>query len=179
MMNLNEMIQIEITKTQATLKRYGLPSFDIPFAVTKLKSSKCIAFAHYAGHLEFNEAYFKHHTDFNYKEIVAHEVCHLYQYKYFPHAKQGHGPEFRSLMIKCGYAGTAKVKATGQAAMVSKAKAKTKTRHIYVTTNSKKEVMLTVQQHKKEQLHIQLFNRGRYHINGDFLTYTKRMKKFK
>jgi len=178
-MNLNEMIQIEIAKTQATLKRYGLPTFDIPFSVTKMSKSKCIAFAHYAGHLEFNEAYFSHCEGFNYKETIAHEVCHLYQFKYFPHAKQGHGPEFRSLMRKCGYEGTTKAVVTGKAAMVSAAKTKTKTRHIYITANSKKEVMLTVQQHKKEQLHIQLFNRGRYNLRGEALTYTKKVKKFK
>jgi len=178
-MNLTEMILVEIEKTQAKLARFGLPTFCVPFTVTKMKNSKCIAFAKYSGELEFNEEYFAHPGDLPFAEIVAHEVAHLYQYKYFPNAKQGHGVEFRSLMRKLGFAGKAKVAVTGQAAMVSKVKAKTKTRHVYLTVNTKREILLTHQQHKSQQQYMATLGRGRFTSKGEQLVATNKVKKFK
>lgn len=56
--------------------------------------------------VEFNLSYFCTHPNWkDLEETVAHELCHVAQYRIYPQAKQAHGPEFRNLMAILGYSG--------------------------------------------------------------------------
>ena len=187
-MNIKEMIQAEIDKTQAKFAKAGLQPFPIPFnLVNGLKKVGTIATAYYKGHIDFNLNYFQFPEDIPFAQLVAHEVAHLYQFKYFPEARQGHGREFRMLMKYLGFSGNAKVAVAGQAkaynAMVASAapqrKPKLKTRHVYVTVNSNREVFLTVQQHKKQQETLAVYGHSRFTSKGEPLSYKNEVRKFK
>lgn len=184
-MNISEMIQAEIDKTQAKLARAGLQPFNIPFnLVNGLKKANTIATAYYKGYIDFNLNYFRFPEDIPFAQLVAHEVAHLYQFKYFPQARQGHGREFRMIMKYLGFSGNAKVAVTGEAkaynaTVATPRKPKTKTRHVYVTLVSNREVFLTTQQHRKQQDALSITGRGRYTSKGEHLVYKNEVRKFK
>jgi predicted SprT family Zn-dependent metalloprotease len=186
-MNLVEMIQAEIDKTQAKLARAGLQPFHIPFRLVEgMKKAQTIAIAYRAGHIEFNLNYFQFPKDIPFAQLVAHEVAHLYQFKYYNYpGVQGHGREFRMIMKFLGFSGNAKVDTTGEAKAYYEAtvkaatrKPKTKTRHVYLSADTKQEVFLTTQQHRKEQAHIQVHGRGRFTFKGQRLVATGKVRKF-
>jgi len=185
-MNLVEMIQAEIDKTQAKLARAGLQPFHIPFRLVEgMKKAQTIATAYRAGHIEFNLNYFQFPKDIPFAQLVAHEVAHQYQFKYYNYpGVQGHGREFRMIMKFLGFSGNAKVAVTGEAkaynATVQTAtrKPKTKTRHVYLSADTNQEVFLTTQQHRKEQAHIQVHGRGRFTFKGQRLVATGKVRKF-
>lgn len=188
-MNIRDVIQAEIDKVQAKFTKGGLLPFPIPFKmVPKLRKDKFIAMAYSIGHIEFNMEYFQYPEDIPVAELVAHEVAHMYQYRYFPTARQAHGREFRMLMRFLGYKGNMSVSVTGQARAASVArsqaataarKPKTKTRHVYLTIGSNREVLLTSGQHKKQQACLEVTGRGRYTSKGEHLVATGQVKKFK
>lgn len=189
-MTLHEKILAEIEKTQAKLSRAGLASFHIPFEIIeKFDKIGTIAKALYSGKLQFSHQYFQYPEDIPFAQLVAHEVAHLYQYKYYP-GGQGHGREFRKIMKYLGFSGNAKVAVTGQAATVAKErvaqlmatqparKPKTKTRFVYITKNTNREVFLTAAQHKKQQQWLEVNGGSRFVSKGEPLVDTGKVRKF-
>jgi len=187
-MDLHEMIRAEIVKTQQKMSRAGFPSFPIPFEVVEsMKNLSLIAWADYSGKLSFNFQFFQFPDDIPFAQLVAHEVAHLYQFKHFP-GSQGHGREFRRIMKFLGFSGNARVQVTGQAAKAADErraavtvarKPKTKTRHVYLTEHTGKEIFLTVHQHYQNEEYFELNGRNRYTYNGEKLIKTGKVKTFK
>jgi predicted SprT family Zn-dependent metalloprotease len=71
------------------------------------KDSGTAGFAYYKGHVEFNLPFFcTHHDIEDLKETVAHELCHIVQFRIAKWAKQHHGPEFKYYMQSIGFAGS-------------------------------------------------------------------------
>ena len=61
-------------------------------------------FAYYSGKVSFNLTYIcSHESKFEHINTIAHELAHIVQYRLYPRAKQGHGPEFKQIMILAGY----------------------------------------------------------------------------
>lgn len=185
-MDVHELIREEITKVQLKLQRAGLDAFPISFElVDGLDKAKVIARAYSVGlKIKFNNNYFRFPEDIPFAQLVAHEVSHLYQFKYFPHATQGHGREFRKIMKFLGFSGNAKVAVGGEAKAYNATvavprKTKTKTRHVYLTQHSKREVWLTVQQHNKQQAWAAVHGVSRFAKDGEPLVATGKVKKFK
>lgn len=70
------------------------------------KANGTAGFAYFSGKVEFNINYFTTHNNIKeLEEIIAHELCHILQYRIAPQAKQGHGPEFRKYMNSLGFSG--------------------------------------------------------------------------
>lgn len=198
-MNIDEvklLIAREIASVQKKLEKAGLASFDVPFNLVETFKGKpgVIAYAYTRGHLEFNKAYFANPESIPFAQIVAHEVCHLYQYKYFPSTifkkVQGHGAEFRKLMKILGYSGNMRIPldknvsdaAYAAQAVVTKAsprKPKTKTRYVYMTVGSNREVWLTAAQHTKQERQMAYSGTSRFTSKGEGLVFTGNIKKFK
>lgn len=86
---------------------YIIPSLgDKPPIKIVNKPTKCAGFAYYSDEIEFNLAYFLSHSNLaEQEELIAHELCHIVQYRHAPSAKQAHGPEFRYYMQCIGFSG--------------------------------------------------------------------------
>lgn len=86
---------------------YIIPSLgDKPPVKIVNKPTKYAGFAYYRDEVEFNLAYFISHPSLaELAEIVAHELCHIVQYRHAPFSKQAHGPEFRYYMQCIGFSG--------------------------------------------------------------------------
>lgn len=70
------------------------------------KKSGTAGFAYYKGKIEFNVPYFLSNTNQSeLEELIAHELAHIIQFRIYPKAKQGHGPEFRYIMNCIGFSG--------------------------------------------------------------------------
>ena len=94
---------------------------EIPRIDFEIKKSKTAGFAFYNPKkgILFNLAYFCTHENMqDLKEVIAHELSHIVQYRVFPQAKQAHGIEFRFIMQQIGFTGD-----TYHYMSVSKAKA--------------------------------------------------------
>lgn len=81
-------------------------------------------------------------------ETIPHEVCHVYQEVYYPNAKQRHGPEFRRLMNLIGCEG--KTRHTMLLSQGPTRRANRKVRFVYHTVDTKREILLTRNQHTRQ-----------------------------
>lgn len=145
-MNIDAIIKDQIAEVQARLGEHGFKSFHIPYEF-ETKKTNTIGFATYAGTLRFNLAYFSQMAEKVIREVVVHEVCHLYQFKYFPHAKQAHGSEFRRLNRIFGFSGSAKIN-SGVAVEVAR---KNKVKRFEYKGESGKVYRITAATHKQAQ----------------------------
>lgn len=157
----NEMlkkVQNRVTEVQKQLAARGYPLVEIHASVKTLKAGRAGEALPHACAIAISEHYLNEHESQVLYRTVAHEVCHVYVRKYFPRAKQAHGPEFRYLMNSIGVDGStchSMQLSTGPAI-----KRKTKTRYMYVTVNTGKSVVLTTQQHKKALAGVQFTCKG-------------------
>lgn len=176
-MNYREMIQKRIDEVQAELESYGFKRFPLTFDVKKLKRGVS-GVAHLAqGDMSFSIDYLKEHSATVIHNTVPHEICHHYVTYYYPMAKQHHGPEFRRLMNLLGLDGK-----THHAMSLSNAPSRRKnkvTRYVYITKDSKTEILLTCNQHKKQQMYAQQTGKSLFHSKktGEALQFTNKMKK--
>lgn len=164
-MNYTDIIKAEAEKTIAKLESLGFPRIDIQYVVTKI-NPKTAGQARYKGNIvTINELYMKDHEQQIVEQTLPHEICHLYQHKYFPTAKQAHGPEWKRLMMAVG------CKPDTYHSMIipeQKANKRKKIRYIY-TTECGKTARLTKQQHE----HVQIGYK-RFSIAGKVLTWTNK-----
>ena len=144
---LHDEISNRIAFVQNRLQDYGYAPFKFQFEVGNLKSG-CAGIAQpYSNRVVISRDYLKECTETTIKETIPHEICHLYTAKYFPFAKQAHGPEFRRLMNILGLEG--KTYHSMKLANEPEKKTRKKYRYVYLSEVTKKECLLTSQQHSK------------------------------
>jgi predicted SprT family Zn-dependent metalloprotease len=84
------------------------PHSHVPPEVTFFNSHSGVAGLAYRTGLEisFNASFLLTMPIEEFKETILHELCHIIQFRCFPHAKQAHGTEFRMIMNCLGYSGS-------------------------------------------------------------------------
>lgn len=117
--------------------------------------------------IEISVDYMREHEDQMLARTVPHEVVHLYVAKYYQYAKQAHGPEFRRLMNALGCDNS-----TRHNMHLENGPKRNRTRYIYVTAITLKEVKLTPQQHNN-----MLASPDRYRLKGEKLKFANRVVK--
>lgn len=170
-----EKIQARVNHVQEKLEKAGFAPFEINSVVGKLKRGVAGWASYYNNTITFDTDYMSQHEEEMLAETVPHEVVHLYVRKYYPNAKQAHGPEFRRLMRYLGCKGSTyhQMKIAGD-----ERKRKTKTRFIYATPTNK-EVLLTTKQHERHQAGLIRGYQVYYAKGGETITYTGKKKTFK
>ncbi len=143
---MNNQIQNKIDEVQNTLESFGLAKFGFSVAINTLKPGQAGCANTFWNKIILSADYIKEFADQVINVTLPHEICHLYINKYFPRAKQHHGPEFRRLMNLLGLDG--KTYHTMQLANPTR-KTKTKTRYVYIAEKSNTLVNLTLGQHQK------------------------------
>jgi SprT protein len=91
-------------KIQETIQKYfGIDfKYDIPVTFrTDMKAKAGIAYRR-NHRIELSEQLFLENIEKFFATTIPHEVAHIIQYLAFPNAKQGHGPEWRSIMDRIG-----------------------------------------------------------------------------
>ena len=159
----------KITETQNKLEKLGFPKIDIDFSVERLKPGMAgIAYCSSSGYMYADESsarkgkierdkpfikiskdYLKEHEEIVLSRTVPHEVCHVYVHKYFPRAKQSHGPEFRRLMNALGLEGNTYHKM--QLENGPKRRKNRKLRFVYVLPSTGEQFNLCKSDHEKIQ----------------------------
>lgn len=87
------------------------------------KPTNYAGLAYYNGKVEYNLAYFVSSDDIQeLEETIAHELCHIVQFRVAKHAKQAHGPEFRAYMRSIGFIGTTHHRMSARKAKTASAK---------------------------------------------------------
>ena len=173
-----DLVQKRADEIVAKLAKLGLPKVEFSVELADLKSGVAGDANFYFKRVRISKDYLKEHTKEILDTTVPHEVCHIYVAKYFPFAKQAHGPEFRRMMAKLGCDGSTRHSMARPAAQGPR-RTKTVTRHIYLTEHTKREVLLTVQQHKKQQEFAAAYGKSRFTSKGEPLVATGKIRKFK
>lgn len=169
-------VEAKVAEVKAKLATLGYADIPLKVKVCKLKGTYA-GYATYATlEVAFDTEYLLNFEDEMLNETVPHEVVHHYIKKYYPRAKQAHGPEFRRLMRAIGAIGSTKH------AMKLESKTKnrrTKTRYIYITPTSK-EIFLTKKQHERHQAGLLIGKVIYYASKGkEPITFTGRMMQTK
>lgn len=153
MTNLPDAVEKALDLTKKELKNVlGLGDIHINLKIHKLPkgvAGRAWYNSYYkVGTVEISVEYLDAYPDTILAETVPHEVCHVYQAKYFPRAKQTHGPEFRGLMAAIGCDGK-----TYHSMYLAghERKRKTVKRYIYKTVGTGKEVLVTATRHNRMQ----------------------------
>ena len=174
------MVMVRAEEVQDRLDRLGFPRFNIKFNITSLKS-RTTGISYFEKNIvEISKHYLREHQEFILNVTVPHEICHLYVFKYFPDAKQCHGPQFRKMMSLLGLEGNTK----HSLPILKKGPTKnvrTKIRYVYVT-ESGKEKMLTQHEHKKAILgnfYCKHDGESYCKCGGEMMRFSKRKVKFK
>lgn len=106
MQNPLNLVRARMIEVQDILESSGYPRINIEIKVVDDLPPKTSGTCSFGGSLiKISEAYLKMHEEEVLRTTVPHEVCHSYVNKYFPRAKQHHGPEWRSLMRLLGLRG--------------------------------------------------------------------------
>jgi predicted SprT family Zn-dependent metalloprotease len=168
-MNYLEKITLRIEKTQIKLQAMGYDRIEIPnVLVTKLGKGTSGQASYYPTRtIKISVDYIREFEEQILNRTVPHEVVHHYVNKYFPRARQHHGPEFRNIMRALGCDC-----ATKHSMHLSKPQTggRTVVRHLYKTELTLKLIRLTTGQHKKI-----LMNPNRFTAHGEKLIYTGKM----
>lgn len=161
----------KIQETQNKLAKAGFPAMSINSKITKLSPGYAGMAYPIVNAVYISPDYLKEYPEQVLNVTVPHEVCHLYVDKYFPKAKQSHGPEFRFLMSLLGLPGktyhSMKLSQTQEGRRM-------KTRYIYISQKTKKEIQLTSHQHSKIQ-----GQPNRYSWKGELLVWSGKKVQFK
>lgn len=151
-------INNRVAEVQGQLERLGYPKINVNAKIATLKPGVAGLAQRYGNTITISKEYLKENFDEVIHRTVAHEVCHLYVMAYKPMAKQAHGPEFRGFMALLGVDGSTHHNMERPDGM--KRQTRTKTRFVYITERSKREVMLTSIQHKKASSGIKFLYKG-------------------
>lgn len=163
----------KVEEIQNKLENIGFPRITISTEINTLKPGVAgVAFPAW-NKIIISVHYLNEFKDRVISNTVPHEICHLYVNKYYPHAKQNHGPEFRRLMQFLGLNGD-----TCHSMILSegpKRIKKTKTRYLYLSTITNKPVYLTSFQHNK-----MVSGTAKYTLKttGETLKYTGQVEKY-
>lgn len=170
---LENLVLSRIQEVQNQLAEKGFAKFDIEVIIKRINGRIAGQAFLSADRIHISEDYLRDCTDDVIATTVPHEVCHLYVNKYFPRAKQHHGPEFRSLMRSIGCEGSTyhSMKLSHETKNLL---TKTKTRYVYLTAITGREVFLTPNQHS----HMVKGTR-RYSYAGEPIAYSNEVRKFK
>lgn len=88
------------------VKRYEAAGYSIPVPTIRIRRLERRGWAGQAfpsfGIIELDIDYFNAHTEEMCAVTVPHELAHLIVHKYYPCAKQAHGPEFRTVAQSIG-----------------------------------------------------------------------------
>lgn len=174
-MNFRTMIQTRIDDCREILEENGLPMIPIAFVIETIDKKNVAGRAHYPSLITISKEYLEQpeNTTEVIKQTVAHEIAHLYVYRYYRYSKQAHGPEFRKVMQMLGLQGRTyhNMKMKG-----SEIKQKQIKRYIYLTEITKREIGLTSGQHKRQCECLHSVGESRYSSKGEKLTYASRYK---
>ena len=141
-------INAKVVEVQAKLAKAGYPKIPIEVLVRDLGPRIAGRALYNNRTIIISEAYFKQFPDTMLNETVPHEVCHQYVAIYFPYAKQAHGPEFRALMRTLGLQGSTYHNMQLKGVKIRRNAVK---RYVYLSEITKAQVLLTSQQHTKQQ----------------------------
>lgn len=175
-MNFEVYIDAKIKETQKLLADRGFAKIDVTFKIAKLR--KGVAGTAYPSnkHVDISEDYLNLNKEQVLNTTVPHEICHIYVAKYFPYAKQAHGPQFRHLMQLLGLEGHTYHSMGLPAGQTHKVK----TVKRYVYENDKGDVCgLTAQKHKAWQNYFCTTGKSLYTKNGLAIRYTGKIKEYK
>lgn len=127
------------------LEKAGFPRVKVKLKFDKLNPRVAGTASGKGNVITINTLYLKDHLYEVSDQTLAHEICHIYQFKYFPDAKQAHGPEWKSIMRSIGYRPE-----TYHQMSVPEQKPRQKRKKVrYVYTNGVKKCYVTKQQHEK------------------------------
>lgn len=87
------------------LNSYGYSPINLQYSVEKLRPGVAGSARYSKSEVAISEDYLQFHPEHIFDVTIPHEICHHYVDKYFPRAKQAHGPEFRRLMNILGLKG--------------------------------------------------------------------------
>ena len=155
-MSLYSEIEKKCDEIQNTLENNGFPKFSIDLFISEKLPFKTAGLARYnkwcgttINHtIILSAAYLREFAETVINEVLLHEMCHHYVGKYFPLAKQAHGPEFRKLMNILGLPGN--TYHTMRLSNAPEIKPKKKVRYIYESEKTKEQILLTRYEHNKQ-----------------------------
>lgn len=168
---MSKKVEAKVEDTIARLEKVGLPRIPVKSKITSLGRGFAGRAWGSIGLIAVSPDYYKEFPDHIINVTVPHEVVHVYVRKYFPRARQAHGPEFRRLMNILGLEGKTYHN------MVLKEGPnrirKMKTRYIYLTPSGK-ECYLTKGQHTKV-----ISGYGTFAFQGEKLAYSGKVTQIK
>ena len=164
-----DKIVAKVYEVQEKFEKAGLTRFHINIGTAKLPPAIAGRASLRDNVVQISEDYIREFEDDIINVTVPHEVCHLYVRKYFPKAKQHHGPEFRRLMRYLGLEGNTYHNMQLQSVPNNR---RVKTRFIYNVYGSDERIALTKKQHE------QAIN-GNCRYKGSLITYSGESIKIK
>ena len=168
-----QIIQAKIDSVQSILESKGYSKFQFETIIGKLKPGMSGCAVLNSNKILLSIHYLNEFMDNIINDTLPHEICHLYVKRYFPFAKQHHGPEFRFLMNLLGLKGETYHRMQLKEGPV-KAK-RVKIRYVYVAESENKKVELTQMQHSKAISGIATYT---LKTTGEKLKYTGEIRKF-
>lgn len=168
---MSKKVEAKVEETQERLEKLGYPRINISCKMMTLGPGYAGRAWGAARMIAISPDYYREYPERILNITVPHEVVHIYVGKYYPRARQAHGPEFRHMMNLLGLEGKT------YHDMILKdgpnRSTKTKTRYIYVTPSGK-ECLLTKGQHTKA-----ITGRASYSVKGERLAYSGSVTKVK
>lgn len=171
-----ELVFKKIQEVQKKLDTLGFPTIDIKFDICRLKAGYAGMAYRSVNYIEISKDYLREHQEKVLTITVPHEVCHLYVNKYFPRAKQYHGPEFKRLMNLLGLTGD--TYHTMKLENGPKVNKRMKVRYVYKSSVTSVELLLTKGQHEQQMVsNCYLYRNERY--QNEKIIYTGSTKRIK
>jgi len=157
-----DLIHAKTKEVVDELSQHGYAPFELNVKIERIKPTFAgLAYRVY-NIVILNSLYVRDHFEDALNVTLAHEICHLYQHKYYPRAKQAHGPEWKNLMRLLNLAPNTYHKLSVPELENNK---KRKARYIYSDGN--KSFKLTTAKHNKiQKLRLQVS------CNGKILVWT-------
>jgi len=148
-MNAQLKVMAKVEEVKDKLEELGYARIDFYATVTRLKPGRSGEANYSYKRIQISSDYLREHEEQVMGRTVPHEVVHMYVHRYFPFAKQAHGPEFRRLMrlIKCDCSTRHDMRLIDGPVKNKYAKA----RFVYLSEKTSREIFLTPQQHQKMQ----------------------------
>lgn len=101
----------------------------------------------------------------SYTEVIAHEIAHAIQRRYYRDAKQAHGKEFRMIMTRVFDVDGSATRVLPNTVKMKPVRAVTKTRHIYTCGCEGYEHKITTTLHKKAMAALEVLGNTRRRCN--------------
>lgn len=97
-----ENLEARVADTAIKLSELGYAPFPVLVLVDRLDPGIVGHALFEVAQIVISEDYYAQHEEFVLQNAIVHELAHLYVNKYFPHATDAHGPEFKKLMADLG-----------------------------------------------------------------------------